>query len=150
MPMPILGTPANAWPAHTHGLTCWRAPHRSHEPTETQTAAPGFREQEKAKKLAPRWGSIRWAECLCHKLGVQRTSQCPQAAAGWRFRSARTATASKTCRLSCNNRAATFSSGGKDATDEFAEKGILVGVNKWDDFSLECRWHAKQTFWALL
>lgn len=52
----------------------------------------------------------------------------------------RTAPPSKSGRLSCNNRTATFSSrGGKDATEEFPQKGILVRVNKRDNYSLEFR-----------
>lgn len=116
---------------HTHSFTCSRAPGRGDKPAETATAAPGSCEQGKMKKPAPLVPfSPFWVECLSHKLGIQRTSQCPQAAAGWRLRSARTVTPSKSRRLLCKNRAATFSSGGKDTTEEFPEKGILVGVNE--------------------
>lgn len=100
MPVPVLGIPANTRLAHTRGLACSRAPCRRHQPAEAQTAAPEPCEQEKTEKPAPWHRSFRWTECLCHRFSIQRTSQCPQAAAGWRLRSAWTATPSKSCRLS--------------------------------------------------
>lgn len=127
--------------AHAHSFACSRAPRRTDKPAAIQTADPWSCEQKKTENLAEKlWcGSVSWAECVGHKLSIQRTSHCPQPAAGWRLYSAQTPTPSKPCRLPCKNRTASFSSRGKDTTEEFPEKGILVEVNESDIFSLEFR-----------